>query len=121
MWVDETLIIPFKKLTLCSGDASIDGAKGSMCLADPIYGVSVHRLEDGVLRKVNSFEIPVTKKTRVRKVSFANQCREVVGGSDHGLIYVFDRKEGHMIDKLRIDPGEWAQTVTVSLVFQVGP
>ncbi|KAF7335606.1 hypothetical protein MVEN_02215200 [Mycena venus] len=96
------------------GDACIDAGKGSMCLADPIYGVSVHRLEDNGLLKVNSFKIPVTKKTRVRKVAFANQCREVVGGSDHGLIYVFDRKKGHTIDELRIDPGEWAQTVTAT-------
>jgi WD40 repeat protein len=88
-----------------------------MCLADPIYGVSVHRLEDDGLRKVKSFKIPVTKKTRVRKVSFANQGCEVVGGSDHGIVYVFDRKEGHTIDELRIDAGEWAQTVTVSLVY----
>ncbi|KAJ7044224.1 WD40-repeat-containing domain protein [Mycena alexandri] len=96
-------------------DASIDASKSSMCLADPIYGVSVHRLEDDGLRKVKSFKVPATKKrTRVRKVSFANQFREIVSGSDHGLIYVFDRKDGHTVDVLRIDKVKWAQTVTAT-------
>ncbi|KAJ7027146.1 WD40-repeat-containing domain protein [Mycena alexandri] len=115
MWVKEISIVLSKKLTACSADASIDASKSSMCLADPIYGVSVHHLEDDGLRKVKSFKVPATKKrTRVRKVSFANQFREIVSGSDHGLIYVFDRKDGHTVDVLRIDKVEWAQTVTAT-------
>ncbi|KAJ7042754.1 WD40-repeat-containing domain protein [Mycena alexandri] len=115
IWVKEISIVLSKKLTACSADASIDASKSSMCLADPIYGVSVHRLEDDGLRKVKSFKVPATKKrTRVRKVSFANQFREIVSGSDHGLIYVFDRKDGHTVDVLRIDKVEWTQTVTAT-------
>ncbi|KAJ7803553.1 hypothetical protein B0H13DRAFT_2388960 [Mycena leptocephala] len=96
------------------GGACIDASKSTMCLADPIYGITVHRLEDEGLRKVKSFKIPVTKKTRVRNVCFVNHGREVVGGSDHREAYVFDRKDGHTIDRLRIDSGGWAQTVTAT-------
>ena len=86
-----------------------------MCIGDPCWGVNVHRLEDNGLRKVKSFKIPVTKETRVRNVCFVDQCKEVVGGSDHGVIYVFDRKDNTTVDELRISATEWAQTVTVSL------
>lgn len=85
-----------------------------MCIDDLSCGVNVYRLEDNGHRKVKSFSIPVTKEVRARKVSYANQCQEIVGGSDHGKIYVFGRRNGETIDELRIDPSEWVQTITVS-------
>lgn len=97
------------------GSACVDPTKSSMCIGDPCWGVNVHRLEDNGLRKVKSFKIPVTKETRVRNVCFVDQCKEVVGGSDHGVIYVFDRKDNTTVDELRISATEWAQTVTVGL------
>ncbi|KAJ7891470.1 hypothetical protein B0H13DRAFT_1887172 [Mycena leptocephala] len=96
------------------GDASVDSRKGSMCIDDPSCGVNVYRLEDNGHRKVKSFSIPVTKEVRARKVSYANQCQEIVGGSDHGKIYVFGRCNGETIDELRIDPSEWVQTITAT-------
>jgi hypothetical protein len=38
-----------------------------------------------------------------------------VSGSDHGVVYVFDRRSGDTLDELRLDTGEWVQTVSVSI------
>ncbi|KAJ7602038.1 hypothetical protein DFH06DRAFT_1351722 [Mycena polygramma] len=93
------------------GNAVVDSRKKSMCIDDPSSGVNVHRLEDNGQSKVKSFPIPVKKKMRPRGVCYVNQCSEIVSGSDHGVIYVFDRRSGEIVDELRIDPEEWVQTV----------
>ncbi|KAJ7755278.1 WD40-repeat-containing domain protein [Mycena maculata] len=95
------------------GDAAVD-MQGSMCLDDPSCGVNVHRLEEEGQRKVKSFSIPMTKQMRARKVCFSNQCQEIVGGSDHGVMYVFDRRNGETVDELSIHESEWVQTVTAT-------
>ncbi|KAJ6540095.1 WD40-repeat-containing domain protein [Mycena sp. CBHHK59/15] len=92
------------------GDAVVDSRKGSICIDDPSSGVNVHRLDDR--RKVKSFSIPATKQMRARKVCFSDQCRDVVCGSDHGVVYVFNRRSGEVVDELRVDGTEWVQTVT---------
>ncbi|KAJ7668580.1 hypothetical protein DFH06DRAFT_1321821 [Mycena polygramma] len=93
------------------GNAVVDSRKKSMCIDDPSSGVNVHRLEDNGQSKVKSFPIPVKKKMRPRGVCYVNQCSEIVSGSDHGVVYVFDRRSGEIVDELRIDPEEWVQTV----------
>lgn len=110
---------PCPKLTDYSGDACIEPGNTSMITDDPSSGVDLHRLDHNGHQKVKSFKIPITKKMRVRKVCFANKYGELVGGSDHGVIYVFDRRDGTTVDELKIDASEWAQTVTVSPVSQV--
>ena len=48
---------------------------------------------------------------------FSNQCGDIVCGSDHGVVYVFNRRSGEVVDELRVDRTEWVQTVTVSIIF----
>lgn len=45
---------------------------------------------------------------------FAEDCSKIVIGSDHGFVYVFDRRSGDIIDKLEMGEGGWVQTVIVS-------
>ena len=51
---------------------------------------------------------------RERQVVFAEDCSKIVIGSDHGFVYVFDRRSGDIIDKLEMGEGGWVQTVIVS-------
>ena len=51
---------------------------------------------------------------RERQVVFAEDCSRIVIGSDHGIIYAFDRRTGNIADKLDMSEGGWVQTVTVS-------
>ena len=49
-----------------------------------------------------------------RQVVFVEDCSLIAIGSDHGSVYVFDRRSGDIFDKLEISGGNWVQTVTVS-------
>ncbi|KAJ7605666.1 WD40-repeat-containing domain protein [Mycena polygramma] len=94
------------------GNAAVDSRKGSMCVDDPSSGVNVHRLLDNGQSKVKSFPVPVMKSKRPRGVCYVNECSEIVSGSDHGLVYVFDRRSGEIVDELKLDSDdEWVQTV----------
>lgn len=50
------------------------------------------------------------------QVAFANEGRYVVGGSDHGVVYVYDRKTAQLFDTLHhaLDDEAVVQTVSVS-------
>jgi hypothetical protein len=49
------------------------------------------------------------------QVIFAEDCRLIVIGSDHGRVYVFDRRSGDIIDELEMSTNSWVQTVTVRI------
>lgn len=50
-----------------------------------------------------------------RQVAFTECGEAVVGGSDHGIVYIFDRKNGDVIDHLpHGDSAHMAQTIAVS-------
>jgi hypothetical protein len=91
-----------------------------MCIGDPSLGIDVHLLQGNSHVWVKSFPIPNTKGegivARPQRVCFANQNAEIVGGSDHGVVYVFNRSDGRAIDELRMDPSAWVQTVAVSMI-----
>jgi hypothetical protein len=57
----------------------------------------------------------VTKSQRPRQVSFGEDCGIIISGSDHGVVYVFDRRSGETLDELRIDCKDWIQTVKVGI------
>jgi hypothetical protein len=59
---------------------------------------------------------------RERQVVFAEDCSLIVIGSDHGFVYVFDRRSGNVLDKLEVSKHNWVQTITVgsdSKAFQI--
>ena len=54
------------------------------------------------------------KKTYPKQVAFGEQSRIVVGGSDHGAVYVFERKTGRQLDMLHHANQGPVHTVSVS-------
>lgn len=101
-----------KSQVLRSGDAAVNARKGVFCVDDPEQGVALYHLDTGA--RIRTFPIPVTKSRRARQVSFAEECSVVVSGSDHGVVYLFNRRSGDTLDELRIGNDDWIQTVTVS-------
>ncbi|KAJ3874293.1 WD40-repeat-containing domain protein [Lentinula edodes] len=93
------------------GDAATDSEEGVFCVDDAAQGVGLYR-SDGV--RLKTMTIDSSKAWRPRQVCFAENGKSVVSGSDHGAVYVFERKKGELIDKLHIGSSEWLQTVTVS-------
>jgi hypothetical protein len=47
-------------------------------------------------------------------VAFAEGSDAVVGGSDHGKVYIFERKSGMLLELLRHSEDGAVQTVAVS-------
>ncbi|KAJ7705096.1 WD40-repeat-containing domain protein [Mycena olivaceomarginata] len=96
-----------------SGHASINSRKGLLCVDDPFQGVAIYRLDDE--HRVSTFNIKVTQpEPRPRQVRFANDGGFVVSGSDHGVVYIFDRWTGEILDELGMGTADWVQTVTTA-------
>ncbi|KAJ6606239.1 WD40-repeat-containing domain protein [Mycena vulgaris] len=93
-------------------DIAIDARKGVLCMDEPSSGANLYRLEDHT--RVKTFPVAVTKRQRLRQVDFLDECKFIVSGSDHGIVYVFDRCSGEIVDELRVDPHEWVQTVAAA-------
>jgi hypothetical protein len=53
-------------------------------------------------------------KTYPKGVAFANHCQAVVAGSDHGQVYIFNRKTGRIIKNLKHGKRDGVQTIDVS-------
>lgn len=97
-----------------SGSADYNDRKGVFCVDDPFQGTVLYRADTET--RVRTFNVKLTKAAaRPRQVCFADDCSSVVSGSDHGLVYVFDRRTGEVTDTLRVDANDWVQTVTVRL------
>jgi hypothetical protein len=98
---------------LLSGNADINVKKDVFIIDDPSQGAALHRFQSKA--KVRTYNVKVTKTMRVRQVVFAEDCRFIVIGSDHGKVYVFDRRSGDIIDELEMSTNSWVQTVTVRI------
>ncbi|KAJ7220377.1 WD40-repeat-containing domain protein, partial [Mycena rebaudengoi] len=94
------------------GDIALDVRKGVLCMDEPSSGTNLYRLEDHT--HVKSFPVAVMKRKRLRQVDFLEECKFIVNGSDHGIVYTFDRRSGDIVDELRVNPHEWVQMVAVS-------
>lgn len=86
--------------------------KGVFCVDNSEEGVALYKLETGA--RVRTFPVAATKSKRPRQIDLAEDCSVIISGSDHGIVYVFDRRTGETIDQLRIDHSDWVQTVNVS-------
>lgn len=74
-------------------------------------GFSVHHLRSGGLIQ----EFPYSKLTTrwPKQVSYGVNDHIVVGGSDHSLVYMYDRHIGYSLDLLRHSNRGWVQTIAV--------
>lgn len=77
-------------------------------------GFDVWNLNGGTHQRT----FPTGKPTRFlpRQVGFADDAKAIVGGSDHGAVYVFDRKTGAPLDVLRHAQHGLVQTIAVRVL-----
>ena len=67
----------------------------------------------GTGARVRTYPVATTKTSRCHQISFTQDCSQIVTGSDHGIVYVFDGRSGVVIDELKMDCDTWVQTITV--------
>ncbi len=77
---------------------------------DPSEGIALYHIVDGA--KVKTLPVKTMKTPRPRQVAFTQDSKIVVSGSDHDIIYVFERRDGS-VSKLAAESTAWVQTVTV--------
>ena len=77
-----------------------------------VDGFDLYNLETGLF--MHNFPTGIPKKRYPKQVAFGEDARVVVGGSDHGAVYVFDRKTGKTLDVLFHAEEGLVQTITVS-------
>ncbi|KAJ7117280.1 WD40-repeat-containing domain protein [Mycena crocata] len=95
------------------GSADYRLRKGVYCVDDPFQGIVLFRAEND--NRIRTFEVKLTRENqRPRQVCFTDDCSTVMSGSDHGMVYVFDRRTGDVTDTLRVDASDWVQTVTAT-------
>ena len=94
-----------------SGHISVD-TKSQMAVLDNIRsGYDLWDLTKDEF--VQTFPTGKPDRHLPRQVVFADKSKTVVGGSDHGVVYVFDRKTGAPLDVLHQGQRGLVQTVAV--------
>jgi hypothetical protein len=74
-------------------------------------GFNLHQLDNGA--HIRNFLTGTPRKRVPKQVAFGENSKVVVGGSDHGAAYVFDRETGTTLDLIRHADRGLVQTVTV--------
>ncbi|KAF9062087.1 WD40-repeat-containing domain protein [Rhodocollybia butyracea] len=91
------------------GNAAVDVAKNVFCIDDPGQGIALYRF-DGT--RLKNFPVKEEKpRPRPRQVNFAEGFKLIVCGSDHGVVYVFDRRKEEVVDELHTGNHNWIQTI----------
>ncbi|KAF9470790.1 hypothetical protein BDN70DRAFT_648297 [Pholiota conissans] len=95
------------------GNAAID-LERRICVVDNVgKGFDIYKLDSGKFVKTLTTRDPM--KTYPKGVAFADEYHAIVGGSDHGLVYIFDRKTGQAITTLKHGGDGGVETIAVSL------
>ncbi|KAG2096022.1 WD40-repeat-containing domain protein [Suillus cothurnatus] len=103
-----------KLLTRSSGHAAVHQKRGVFVVDNAIDGFTLYRLE-GEGESVRTFTTAVPSMSVPKQVVFGEEGKVVIGGSDNGLVYVFDRKTGQIIQTLCHADVGLVQTITVSI------
>ncbi|KAJ6516936.1 WD40-repeat-containing domain protein [Mycena vitilis] len=112
---DTGAVLRSRQIGCMVGSVDYNSRRGVFCLDDPFEGTVLYRINDEA--RVRVFENKLTKPSaRPRQVCFGDNCSSVVSGSDHGVVYVHDRRSGEVADALRVHPNDWVQTVTAAQV-----
>ncbi|KAG2342305.1 WD40 repeat-like protein [Suillus weaverae] len=81
------------------GHAAVHSKRGVFVVDNAADGFTLYRL-DGDGEPVRTFATAVPSMSLPKQVAFGEEGKVVVGGSDNGLVYVFDRKTGQTLETL---------------------
>ena len=99
-------------LTGSSGNAAVDTERRLCVIVSANNGFNIYKIDSGNFVRTLVTRDPI--KTYPKGVAFANHGQAIVGGSDHGLVYIFERRSGQIITTLKHGKDEGVQTIGVS-------
>ena len=78
---------------------------------DISQGVALYKLS--VTDRVKTFPVPHSER-RSRNVAFHDGGSAIISGSDHGRVYIFNRRTGNINDVIHTGFKDWVQSISVS-------
>lgn len=88
-----------------------------LCVVDNVgNGFDIYKVDS--CKFVKTLTIGDPNKTYPKGVVFADNSHAIIGGSDHGQAYIFDRKTGKVLHKLKHAKKGGAETIAVSLALR---
>ncbi|KAG1896269.1 uncharacterized protein F5891DRAFT_936671, partial [Suillus fuscotomentosus] len=104
------LLLTCMLLTLPSGHAAVYQKCGVFVVDNATDGFTLYRLE-GKGEPVRTFVTALPSLSVPKQVAFGEEGKVVVGGSDNGLAYIFDRKTGQVLETLHHTDAGLVQTI----------
>ncbi len=89
---------------------TVNTAKDVFSIDDSSEGIALYHIVDGA--KVKTLPVKTMKTPQLWQVAFTQNSKIVVSGSDHCIVYVFERRDGS-VSKLAAEGTAWVQTITV--------
>ena len=89
--------------------------KDLFCIDDPMNGATMFTLTDDNATLLKTFLVLRQQSSnKCRGIGFTPDGEEIIMGSDHGCIYVFDRESGEVYKLFVSDDLSWVQKIIVS-------
>lgn len=112
MYVPGTCVTRTPLIRFCRGCATVSAKKELVIIDNATNGFTLYPLDSG--NAIRTFftdppSVPVPKQ-----VSFGEESRVVIGGSDSGVVYVFERRSGQLLEKIAHAATGLVQTISVS-------
>ncbi|KAK7041941.1 hypothetical protein VNI00_008923 [Paramarasmius palmivorus] len=86
-----------------------------MCIKDDVLilddvslGVALYKISTAA--RIRTFAVPGDTR-RCRNIAIHDQGTAILSGSDHGVVYVFDRRTGDVKDQIPVG-GDWVQSLS---------
>jgi hypothetical protein len=95
----------------------VNQKRGVFVVDNATNGFTLYRLE-GDEEPVRTFVTAVPNVSVPKQVAFGAEGRLVIGGSDHGSVYVFERKSGKVFETLHHSNTGLVQTIAVGVRFK---
>jgi hypothetical protein len=99
-------------MTWYSGGVDLCNRDKLVVVDSVLAGFNLHKLDK--MTFVRNFPTRKPKLDYGKQVCFVEDCRAIVGGSDHGMVYIFNRETGATIDMLLHALQGMVQTIAVS-------
>ncbi|KAG1850993.1 uncharacterized protein F5891DRAFT_950752, partial [Suillus fuscotomentosus] len=96
------------------GHAAINQKRGVFVVDNATDGFTLYRLL-GDEEPVRTFITAPPSVSVPKQVAFGAEGRLVVGGSDNGLVYIFERKTGKLLESLHHSNAGLVQTIAVGV------
>lgn len=92
------------------GHATVDEEKG-VVIINHLEGFSLHQLNSGL--EIATYTGGQSRTTLPKPAVFGEGSRVVITGSDHGKVYIFDKKGGEPTEILEHASTDLVQSITV--------